>query len=664
MPVSRSTDTLSSRPAAVTDADVRDWMLEHGAALWRQAMRKTPADVQDIWQLATLRRDALVQNGDRSVVEKRFVQGRPRFYKAYKDGYQNLQLIEKRALEALDQEGIRQDCRPHFAHLISTHAAKTRLSGDPASTEIVRQANPAVETEDAGPDLLRWQALYPTAALGQAAMPVPLFALPLFLAAVARQALLGLEVFHRHGVVHMDPWLANLCWQPDAAWLAKPTRPLTLDLLRLPLKWIDFELALTRGYTDLTPVPCSRWHAPQVHALAALQEQFESGGQADAQLRQQAQTAQQALDGRVDLWTFGYVLAQTARGANQWVTAMLQDSRAHFGADTPAAQSVRRALDSLPTGLSTLIQWAHSLQNLPQPLTPPDYRRLQHALDAACPALLGGSPGAAQLHVTLQPPGQRRWRWPSLPRLPRPSRAAVLVTAATLAVAGAVWQRAALAQALQNQLGPVAARWAVLGLPGLDEPGHNRLAAHLAPWAAPTQQAAEVHALRAAGGLVDIAMPADPPPLAAWARGRARALRGLWLLSDALEAGVPPSEELAHDAQRLLTVVYDQGNLLEQARPDQPAQRQPPDPAHLQRHLDALAAVQQRLNQPLAAWLGARWRACYQADSPERDQQVQRIAQQLAAWPAAQDPDGWYRQEGQRWLDRQRNGLPLCPIAQ
>lgn len=281
--------------------------------------------------------------------------------KVFEPGHINCQSNETNVLKYLGEADTdsAEGLRSHFAWM-KQYGASDRAS----------RLN-EVTTLDAGPNLDMWQDFAAVRGVGPDSLPLPLFAQPLFLAAVVRQALVVLEALARHQVVHGDIKAANFCLALPMGWAArKGTTPGQWDLRNLPLRAIDFEL----GYAP----PVKR--KPQVRLEAGVNESpyaraCHLAAAASANEHDWSDLLS-GIDWGTDLWALGLMLAEWCQQAIDFRTAYVAAFRDHWGVDSDAYAAAGRAVSAEASQLGWLQRFAGQLQAAERPVAEAGRRRL------------------------------------------------------------------------------------------------------------------------------------------------------------------------------------------------------------------------------------------------------------------------------------------------
>ncbi len=199
--------------------------------------------------------------------------------------------------------------------------AQAVMLGDEASAPAA--AGPSrlqrLVTKDAGPNLLSWEYFQPITQVGPQQLAWPLFAHPLFLAAIAHRLLVATEVLFAHKVVHLD-------LKPENIGLALPSlqptgNPTRLQgqwpLQALPLKLLDFEFSVHHGLSYPGLPPSNEYTSPFARQRLAVAAAHENQSNAWAQ----------AVDWGADLYALGHMLADWVAWAQSFHGAYVQKLR-------------------------------------------------------------------------------------------------------------------------------------------------------------------------------------------------------------------------------------------------------------------------------------------------------------------------------------------------
>lgn len=317
-----------------------------------------------------------------------------------------------------------------------------------------------VETLDAGPNLGTWREWAPCSEVHGFALP--LFAQASFVAALARQLLIGLEKLTRFEAVHNDIKPNNLCLaMPQKRQHKRTLWQARVDLQHPSLRLIDFELAFVPDKVRLTQTHNNPWVSPfarACHAKAAVSGQHE----------QDRAAILSAIDWGADLWSLGHLLDEWWEGALAFQDAWLIAVGETFGDGSPIAQRADQLIGDQADAWQPLKALADALKAQDRPLSDagktrlpervPTHAVLRAQLESAFPLLTSGRSSVVEMHwidphAPLHAPPAGRWR-AALRRAGSALRSAVWrrrkpVAAAVVAgVLGAtVW---ANAPALQN----------------------------------------------------------------------------------------------------------------------------------------------------------------------------------------------------------------------
>ena len=575
-----------------------------------------------------------------------------------------------------------------------------------------------VLTLDAGPNLDMWQDFAPTSGVGSDLLPLPLFAQPLFLAALVRQALIALEVLARHGVVHNDLKPGNLCLALPAAF--KPHKGRVegqWDLRHLPLRLIDFEIAFAprvvrshhAGDNANTSAFVRACHAAAIGLDAQLADAGRLHGPAhvaasQSNHEQDIAACLAAIDWGADLWSLGFMLDELCQQALGFIKTYLQafvDRWDGGGAEHLAAQ---RAVAALPAQIGWLRQFASRLQAQERDVaqagqtrlatrTALPHRHLWGELETQFTTLGPSTPHSACNFKLIDPEsplaeetGPALWdraaaqaRWAaaaftagasSLGRrgavLTRKSGGQALTLAALVALPVAAWSWRAEAA---NFALPISQRQAAMELKTyhLNGAATSRWLARtwlaLADALQPGQADAITLATLAQAPQFDNAAPMDRAVLAAV---RDSHLRALVQLAD--RPGVAQgSAEANAIAKRLLLAVYHADSRLASQRTGSDDAVQLPYPAPLGPGTDPAFTALARLVRlqpqqlPLAALLHAHLMACHGPAAGQQDIGPSLAA--LMALPAGTPSRADYLAFAEAVQARLNQGQPLCLLV-
>ncbi|MEK8026773.1 hypothetical protein [Pseudaquabacterium rugosum] len=570
--------------------------------------------------------------------------------KVYEPEYDALQVNETDVLKKLadmDPQGL-AGLRNHVAHFEQ-------------STKATRLAYRAVRTKDAGPNLDMWQVFAPCTSVGNAGLPLPLFAQPRFLAALTRQALIALDKLSQLGFVHVDVKPGNLClaFPPGSHWRAdRDIARGHWDLRALPLRLIDFELGFAPGVNRLPHEGDNDNWSPYLQACFR-----------EAKKEPQVRMRLRRLDGidwGTDLWALGHTLLVWCSEAQNFLRQFSNAIALHWGVDGPAHRSAQDTVGPMQTELAFLRSFAKDLQACERPPADaqdadptaranPPHRSLWSQLETRFK--LGPGDSASRVEFQLIIPTRplavaEGSRWTDLAALRartaagaatawarrqgRPLQAAARTTTAwgarhhrrllaataagALAVA-AVQGRGALAVALAPTVGQLA-RASLAAQVRADSPVQATLAPALLRLAGVLDDALPTRAITAELGATP-----QLPPRAAGAAAEADAatlaavreanLRALALLADAPDAALQAPEDGRADGpplgHRLLRQALESGRQLEEqaGRGHPPARGQPP--AAPDARAAALARLHQRTAWPMAELLQVHLSSCYGA---------------------------------------------------
>ncbi|MDZ7812187.1 MAG: hypothetical protein U5L74_03325 [Ideonella sp.] len=295
----------------------------------------------------------------RSVVNRIAEASGQAFWRKHFDGDQlHWQLNELAVLTYLgtqdrqSQHGLREQVA--WMRQVKTHEGSSSLQ--------------TVETLDAGPSLDDWREFAPCALVQ--GLPLPLFAQADFLAALTRQALIGLERLARHHVVHNDIKPSNLCLAlglpPKAHEHCFST---VLDLQRLPLRFIDFELAFAPSAPRLVQAHQNVWVSPYARACHAAA--------AEDQLHPEDRLARLAgIDWGADLWSLGFMVAEWVKAAQSYLGAWLDAVRQTWGDGSNTYHLADRVVGQQSRALGALSRFAKTLQAQDRPVSDAGSNRL------------------------------------------------------------------------------------------------------------------------------------------------------------------------------------------------------------------------------------------------------------------------------------------------
>ena len=594
--------------------------------------------------------------------------------KVFEPGHINCQSNETNVLKYLGEadpdsaEGLRS----HFAWM------KQYGAGDRAS-----RLN-EVTTLDAGPNLDMWQDFAAVSGVGPDTLPLPLFAQPLFLAAVVRQALVVLDALARHQVVHGDIKAANFCLALPKGWAArKGIATGEWDLRNLPLRAIDFEL----GYAP----PVKR--KPQVRRGAGVNE----SPYARACHLAAAESANEhdwsdllsGIDWGTDLWALGMMLDEWCQQAINFRTAYVGAFRVQWGEGSDAYAAAGRAVFGDAPRLGWLRGFASQLQATERseaeaglrrlgvrPNKP--HRRLWGALEEQFPKLGPGTRDSRYVFTLIDPEAPlaeeavpspwfaaaqrlcdqasglaaraRRAGRNALALATRRPRRLVLL-ALLLGAPSLAWQARGDAHQASLQLSQ---RWAPIPLRAFRNSGQSwqalagQAGLALAEALQPGQAAAITLAALGDAPVFDEHSPAlDPHALRSLRDASLRDLSQLaWLPAPALAE--PAAKALT---QRLLLAAYHAGTRLETAAPV------PLGPG-TDGAADALAHLHQMQGFPLAALLQVQVLACHAPAS--RMGEATPALDALLALPASTASRSHYLAFAQAVRARITAGQPAC----
>lgn len=540
-------------------------------------------------------------------------------------------------------------------------------------------------TLDAGPNLEMWQGFGAVRGVAPGDLPWPLFAQPLFLAAVVRQALVVLWNLALVKVVHGDIKPANFCLALPADWrVADGMGEGRWDLRNLPLRALDFEL----GY------PPGSMRQPHVRKKGAVNE---SPYARACHLAADVQTATEydkndllsGIDWGTDLWALGFMLGEWCDQANLFNTACVAAFREEWGVDSDAYDAAGRAVSSLAPQLGLLRRFAGQLQAAERPLSDVGKRRLparpdlphvllRGELEVLFPRLISGT-GDSICHFTLIDPdrpltdpestlakeaGPSPWVAAALRLRQQTSRATrsalalatrrprrLVLAALLLGLPTLAWQARGDAQQLGLQLSQ---RWAPSPLRAFRHSGQAWQAQAGQAWLAlaeavqPGQAAAITLAALGDAPVFDERSPAiDPDAL--------RQLRDASLrdVSQLARLPAPALDDPAAKALglRLLVATYHAGARLETTAPV-------PLGSGTDGAADALARLHQAQGFPLAALLQAHVLACHAPAS--RIGETEPALAALLALPAGTASRSDYLAFAQSVRARTAAGQPAC----
>jgi hypothetical protein len=182
-------------------------------------------------------------------------------------------------------------------------------------------------TKDAGPNLLSWEYFQPLTLVGPQQLAWPLFAHPLFLAAITHRLLVATEVLFAHKVVHLDLKPENIglalpTWQPSLQPTGNPTRlEGQWPLKALPLKLLDFEFSVHHSLSYPGMPPSNDYTSPFARQRLAVAAAHENQSNAWAQ----------AVDWGADLYALGHMLADWVAWGQTFHEAYVVKQRNELG---------------------------------------------------------------------------------------------------------------------------------------------------------------------------------------------------------------------------------------------------------------------------------------------------------------------------------------------
>ena len=589
------------------------------AQAWQDTARR--------WRIATGKEPGNpAPSADRSTVTREApTKGETWWRKDYAPQFNALAANETDVLKKLaDRDpGGTTGLRNHVAHFEQT-------------TKATRLARGAVRTKDVGPNLDMWHDFAPCAPVGRAALPLPLYVQPLFLAALTRQALVALGQLNQLQFIHGDLKPGNLClaFPPSAQWRTTGNMAEgTWNLKSLPLRLIDFEAGFAPGINRLHhEVDNPNWSP---YLLACYRR---AGAEVDAHKRQGLLLG---IDWGSDLWALGATLKDWCGIAQCFLQEFSAKVADHWGTDSLAHRSAQDTVGPLLAGLGWLGGFANDLQASehdpadaaassqaarPNPpharlwarledkfkLGPGDGERPQHfqlIIPTRPLAVARGSRLTDRATLQARAATRAAGAWAL-----RHRRAAVAATAAAALVASAAQGRGSWAGAVTPALGRLASASLVAQVQG-DSQLHATLAPLLLrlagmldsklPASATVQALAQTPSLPDDGGVLSANTLKDL---------RDANLRALTLLADAPDAALlatdgPSGTLLGH---RLLAQAYRSGKALEQAA----GRSQPPE--SVDRHAAGLAGLYRRAGWPLAALLHLHLRSCYGSEAGQQ----------------------------------------------
>ena len=544
-----------------------------------------------------------------------------------------------------------------------------------------------VTTVDAGANLDMWQDFGAMRGVGPDTLPMPLFAQPLFLAAVVRQALVVLEALARHEVVHGDIKAANFCLPLPAGWAWRKSIGVgRWDLRSLPLRVIDFELGFAPPFKRKVHLHEERPGEvinESPYARACHLAASESANEYDRS------DLLSGIDWGTDLWALGLMLDEWCQQAHAFFVAYVAAFREKWGVESEAYEAAGRAVSILVPQLGELHRFAGQLKAAERPLADagkqrltarPDWphRQLWSALEVQFPKLTSGTGDSTCLYTLIDPEsplaeesGPSPWLAAALglrqqgavlaTRTARASRhalalaphrprrlvlAALLLGAPTLA-----WQARGDAQQATLQLSQ---RWAPSPMRAFRNSGQAWQAHTGQAWLAlaetlqPGQAAAITLAALGDAPVFDEHSPAIDP--AAQRKLRDASLRDVAQLArlSAPALAEPAAKALA---QRLLVAAYHAGARLETTTP-----------VALGPGTDGAAGALARLHQlqgfPLAALLQVQLLACHAP--ADRMAQAEPSLDALLALPVGTASRSYYLAFAQSVRARVTAGQPAC----
>ncbi len=342
-------------------SDGEDELLDLGDALMAQRQQQQHAEVVHRWRIATrLENGNPAPSGERSSLAWFCPDGDHRYYwrKVYAAAYGHLQSNEHHVLLELDRAAASAnvDLNQHVGWF-----RQIRSGGRGTSL-------PEVETLDAGPNLDMWQDFAPCVGTGQGALPLPLFAQPVFLAAIARQTLIALEALAQVKLVHGDLKPGNLCLAlPPGLDSSAPLISGTWDLRHLPLRLIDFEFSFVQDFTrrviPLRPPRLVDGQALEYNAnFSPFVHACHRAAMAMAQPRD-VRSCLEAIDWGADLWALGDMLEQYALQAKAFIAAYGAAFSEAFGQGSLEHQFADQSLAGLLQQCGQLLQFAQRLKD-------------------------------------------------------------------------------------------------------------------------------------------------------------------------------------------------------------------------------------------------------------------------------------------------------------
>lgn len=542
---------------------------------------------------------------------------------------------------------------------------------------------------DAGPNLDMWQDFGALRGVAPGELPWPLFAQPLFLAAVVRQALVVLWNLARVKVVHGDVKPGNFCLALPADWrVADGMGEGRWDLRNLPLRAIDFEL----GY------PPGSMRQPHVRREGAVNESpyaraCHLAANLPAATEHDKNDLLSGIDWGTDLWALGLMLDEWCDQAERFNTAYVAAFREEWGVDSDAYEAAGSAVSGLAPQLGLLRRFAGQLQAAERPLADAGKRQLparpdlphvhlRGELEVLFPRLISGT-GDSIYHFTLIDPdrplidseftlgeqanigpspsatGHLRWQDNALTTgIINPTRSALALATRRLVLAALLlglptlaWQARGDAQQLGLQLSQ---RWAPSPLRAFRHSGQAWQAQAGQAWLAlaeavqPGQAAAITLAALSDAPVFDERSPVIDPD--ALRQLRDASLRGV---SQLARLPAPALDDPAAKALglRLLVATYHAGARLETTAPV-------PLGSGTDGAADALARLHQAQGFPLAALLQAHVLACHAPAS--RIGETEPALAALLALPAGTASRSDYLAFAQSVRARTAAGQPAC----
>ncbi len=537
-------------------------------------------------------------------------------------------------------------------------------------------------TFDGGPNLDMWQDFAPCMCVGSDALPVPLFAQPVFLAAVVRQALIALDALRACQVVHGDLKPGNLCMALPLPWdVDKVLAKGNLNPRKLALRLIDFETAAAPRVSFVPHGAQNDNMSPYVRACHSAAAKAQVGA---------ASACLAGIDWGADLWALGFMLGEWCEQAGAFSAAYLLAFGNSWGIGSAAHRAADTALAPLHAQRGFLEQFAAQLQAQERPVA-----------DAALPSPTvradrphRGLWGALEQKFRVLGPGAAEASWPITlinPEAPLDGDtgpAPWAAAAAHLRQANATFARFAsrrgrgVAAAFRRQRRRITAVALLAALPALAWPWRADL--RQASLQLSSQMAAgQLRAFQADGqgyqrqigrtwlSLADVLRPgqadetllrtlAELPAFDDTARPAEpqvlRPLRDRYLRALAQLAALPDAQLAAAETQalgrRLLLAAYHSGARLERAdgaaAPGAGTDAAP----------DALARLHRLQGWPLAALLQVHLLSCY--GPPTRHAELAAPLAALLALPAATESRAAYVAFAQTVAQRLSAGRPPC----